>query len=189
MSTIVIAIDHGNKQIKTSCGKIFVSGFLESDNIPPFGNDIIQYKGKYYSLSEQRIPYLRDKSTDERFFILSLFAFAYEIDAAGIYADNDVIGLKVITGLPPAHFGTQYEKFEQYFLKRNDIIEFEFKQRPYYVYIEDVMCFPQAYAAAMPVIGQLKDYPQATVVDLGGFTAFLMKRLHDIKIFQKVSPL
>ena len=170
LTAIEIAIDHGNKQIKTSCGKMFVSGLLESENMPPFGNDVIKYNGKYYSLTEQRMPYLRDKSSDERFFILSLFAFAYEIDAAGRYADNDVICLKVITGLPPAHFGLQYEKFEKYFSDRKDIIEFEFNRRPYHVYIEDVMCFPQAYAAAIPIIGHLKEYNQSIIIDLGGYT-------------------
>lgn len=31
---------------------------------------MIQYKGKYYTLSDQRVPYMRDKTADERYFIL-----------------------------------------------------------------------------------------------------------------------
>lgn len=41
------------------------------------------YRGKYYTLTDQRIPYRRDKTEDERFFILTLFAIAHEIEAMG----------------------------------------------------------------------------------------------------------
>ena len=43
------------------------------------------YRGKYYTLTDQRIPYRRDKTEDERFFILTLFAIAHEIEAMGQY--------------------------------------------------------------------------------------------------------
>ena len=81
---MLISIDHGNKQIKTINCEPFTSGLLESD-VQPFGKDIMQFKGKYYQLTDQRIPYRRDKTEDERFFILSLFAIANEIEAAGSY--------------------------------------------------------------------------------------------------------
>ena len=79
---MIISIDHGNKQIKT-LNRTFTSGLLERDNRPAFGEDILCYEGKYYTLSEERIPYMRDKTKDKRFFILTLFAIAYEIEAAG----------------------------------------------------------------------------------------------------------
>ena len=47
--------------------RVFTSGLSESDTRPPFGENILQYGGKYYVLSEQRIPYLRDKTLDDRF--------------------------------------------------------------------------------------------------------------------------
>ena len=37
--------------------------------------------------------------------------------------------------------------------------------------ITDVLCFPQAYAAACTMLTQLCDEPRAVVVDIGGFTA------------------
>ena len=46
---MLISIDHGNKQIKTN-HRTFVSGLRESDTKPPFGKDVLFYKGKYYKL-------------------------------------------------------------------------------------------------------------------------------------------
>ena len=89
---MIISIDHGNKQIKT-LNRTFTSGLLERDSKPAFGEDILCYEGKYYTLSEERIPYMRDKSKDNRFFILTLFAIAYEIEAAGKYTANGTLDI------------------------------------------------------------------------------------------------
>ena len=166
---MIIAIDHGNKQIK-SAHKTFVSGLLESDTRPPFGEDILIYRDKYYTLSEQRIPYMRDKTVNNKFFNLSLFAIAYEIEETGCYSSADIIDIQLLVGLPPAHYGTQYERFEKYFSKGGDIIDFEFRNKPYSIYIDEVMCFPQAYAAAMPVYNRIRNFPKVIIIDIGGFT-------------------
>ena len=174
---MLIAIDHGNKQIKTS-RRTFVSGVRESDTKPPFGQNILFYKGKYYTLSDQRIPYMRDKTVDERYFILTLFAVAFELSGADYHTD-EVADVQLAIGLPPAHYGAQYERFEKYFLNR-DIIDFEFDGIPYAIYISKALCFPQAYAAIMPIYQRIRQYPKAAVLDIGGFTAFLMKYIHTI---------
>mgnify|MGYP003211355096 CR=1 FL=1 len=82
---MLIAIDHGNKQVKTVHGNAIVSG-VQKSKTRPYGRDILKYGGSYYTLSAQRIPYQKDKTTDERFFILSLFAIAEEIEAQGALA-------------------------------------------------------------------------------------------------------
>ena len=86
---MLIAVDHGNKQIKTVHTPPFTSGLIQSDT-PGFGTDALAYRGKYYTLTDQRIPYRRDKTEDERFFILTLFAIAHEIEAMGQYANVKV---------------------------------------------------------------------------------------------------
>lgn len=166
---MLISIDHGNKQIKTA-NRTFISAFTESDTRPPFGEDILEYKGKYYSLTGNRIPYLRNKAVDDRFFILTLFAIAYEIEAVGAYDPDEIMDVQLAVGLPPAHFGAQAEQFESYF-KGRDVINFVLQNKPYDVYINEVACFPQAFAASVPMFGKLKDIPKAVVVDIGGFTA------------------
>lgn len=169
---MLIAIDHGNKQIKT-LHKTFVSALAESDTRPPFGKEVLEYKGKFYSLSGERIPYLRDKTEDDRFFILTLFAIAYEIEESGAYSPDEIMDVQLSVGLPPAHWGTQAKRFEEYFLNR-DVISFTFKNRPHDIYINEATCFPQAYAAIVPIYNRLRELPRVVVVDIGGYTVDYM---------------
>ena len=167
---MIISIDHGNKQIKT-LNRTFTSGLLERDSKPAFGEDILCYEGKYYTLSEERIPYMRDKSKDNRFFILTLFAIAYEIEAAGKYTANGTLDIKLNVGLPPSHYSGLYEKYESYFMGPRRPINFIFRDKPFSIFISEVNTYPQAYAAAMTVFSMIRDLPRAFVVDIGGFTA------------------
>lgn len=65
-----------------------MAGLHESDTRPPFGQNILHYNGKYYTLSEQRIPYMRDKTVDERYFILTLFAVALSLPGTTMLQDE-----------------------------------------------------------------------------------------------------
>lgn len=167
---MIISIDHGNRSIKSK-NATFTSGLYVSDNRPAFGEDILQYAGKYYALSEERIPYMRDKTTDNRFFILTLFAIAYEIEAAGRYSASEMIDVKLNVGLPPSHYAGLYEKYEEYFANGSKQVRFMFRDKPYIIQISEVNAYPQAYAAAMTVFGMIKDQPKTMVIDIGGFTA------------------
>ncbi len=164
---MIISIDHGNKQIKT-IHKTFTSGLCESDTRPPFGENVLFYNGKYYTLSDQRIPYMRDKTADERFFILTLFAIGFELRR--VLVSEHPVKIQLCIGLPPAHYGTLYKKFEQYFLERGQL-DFRIDGTPYSILITEAECFPQAYAAAIPVFQKLQQLPRAIIVDIGGFTA------------------
>lgn len=171
---MLIAIDHGNKQMKTVCRPPFVSGLVESTT-KPFGSDILMYQNRYYTLSNQRIPYKRDKTEDDRFFILTLFGIAQELQARGIYGENTQ-RIQLAVGLPPAHYGAQNQTFIRYFSDRG-VVKFTYKDRPYTVYIDDVRCYPQAYAAAATMMDRLMGSPRVLIVDIGGFTAdYLMMR-------------
>jgi plasmid segregation protein ParM len=66
---MLISVDHGNKKIKLASVRTFTSGLAESETRPPLGEDILRFKGRYYTLSEQRIPYMKDKTVDDRFYI------------------------------------------------------------------------------------------------------------------------
>ena len=79
---MLIGVDHGNKQIKTVHCAPFVSG-LQQSMTRPFGPSL-QYCGNYYTLSNERIPYRKDKTVDDRFFILTLIAIAEELTARGV---------------------------------------------------------------------------------------------------------
>ena len=101
-----------------------------------------------------------------------MFAIAYEINTAGQYVPDRLMNIQLAVGLPPAHYGTQYKRFAQYFLNRG-VIGFEFNGRKYSICITEAVCFPQALAATAPVFKrlQLGTVAKATVIDIGGFTA------------------
>ena len=44
--------------------------------MPGEGEEAVKYQGRYYRLSPERNVYLPDKSVDERYYILTLFAVA-----------------------------------------------------------------------------------------------------------------
>lgn len=152
---MLIAVDHGNKQIKTVHTPPFTSGLIQSDT-PGFGTDALTYRGKYYTLTDQRIPYRRDKTEDERFFILTLFAIAHEIEAMGQYSGN-LMRVQLAVGLPPAHFGVQAKRFINYFNGRG-AVAFQFKGKPYAIFIENTACFPQSFSAAAATVKNLTSY-------------------------------
>lgn len=171
---MLIAIDHGNKQMKTIHCPPFVSGLVESIT-RPFGSNILEYQDKFYTLSNQRIPYKRDKTEDDRFFILTLFGIAEELHIEEKYGE-EVVHVSLAVGLPPAHYGAQSQAFIRYFLGRG-IVNFQYHDNPYTIYIKDVRCYPQAFAAAVTMMNKLLDKPRVLIVDIGGFTAdYLMMR-------------
>lgn len=167
---MIIPIDHGNKQIKT-VNKTFVSGLSETSTYPPFGGDVLKFNDMYYTLSTERLPYMRDKTTDDRFFILSLFAIAYELEAEQLHSSDEVIDVELAVGLPPAHYGSLHSKFKNYFISNDDIVEFEFNKKPYAIYISRIEVYPQALAATMLIFNEIKDKAKVTIIDIGGFTA------------------
>ena len=87
-----VAVDHGNRNMKT-CHFIFTTGLTEQDKKPARGEKYLKYQGKYYTLSEKRIPYQRDKTQDSRnrFWILTLFAIAMELEQKSQIQPEDVI--------------------------------------------------------------------------------------------------
>ena len=96
---IRIAIDHGNRNIKT-VHTVFTTGISESDISPGRGIDYLEYNGKFYVPSNQRIPYQRDKTADQRFFLLTLLGIAKELELNPNIEKGDLIQVQVPIGLP-----------------------------------------------------------------------------------------
>lgn len=171
-----IAVDHGNKNMKT-CNQVFTTALITQDKKPARGEEYIFYEGKYYLLSNRRIPYQRDKTEDERFFILTLFAIVKELKKYPQIAPEDVLQINLPIGLPPKHFADLCEKYECYFKGENKVHEIITEGGTYHVAIQDVMAFPQDYAAMRTVIDKLQDIPKSIGIDIGGFTTdYLLMR-------------
>lgn len=180
---MLMGIDHGNKQIKIR-NHTFISGLKEHKD-RPIGGNVLKYQGKYYTLTSERLPYMWDKTRNDNFFILTLFAIAYKIDRQELYDPQEALDIQLAVGLPPAHYGALYERFEAYFRRTSGpgmehkpaFLEFEFNDRPYYIYFEDVQAYPQAYAAAITIMDRIRQHERAIIVDIGGMTTeYLLMR-------------
>lgn len=166
IKNMLISIDHGNYAIKTP-NFSFVSGLTEHTVEPPMAENLLEYNGSYWTLSSKRMSYMRDKTRDDRYFILSLFAIAMELEKAESKAP--IVHIDLAIGLPPEHYGVLKDKFKSYFA-RDGVIRFVYNQKKYAITFNEVMVFPQAYAAVVPQSHLVVNTPRMFVVDIGGYT-------------------
>ena len=145
---MIVSVDHGNKSVKTP-NFLFTSGIIVSEDKPALNVDYIFWDGKYYTLTEKRISYLRDKTKDDRFYVLTLFAIAYELRHKQIPESLDPVDITLLVGLPPAHYGRQHAAFESYFLRKRETVDFEFCGEYRSIRISKVVSYTQALAAAI----------------------------------------
>lgn len=163
---MLIAIDHGNYNIKTPHHS-FMAGLAEHSVRPPMADEVLEYGGSYWTLSGKRLSYRRDKTRDDSYFILSLFAIAREMIHAGKMGAVERVHLAV--GLPPEHYGILRDKFAQYF-KKTESIHFVYNDNSFTIMIGNVYVYPQAYAAIAPQKSQLNHHLRVFLVDIGGYT-------------------
>ena len=170
-----IGLDHGNRNMKT-CNYVFNTGLNVLDKKPARGEKYLQYEGKYYTLSDRRIPYQRDKTLDSRFFILTLFSIAMELERKEILPE-DIVQIDLAIGLPPKHFAELYEKYETYFKGNAQVLALDYNGKSYHICIKNVQAFPQDYAAMITRLDEIGDIPKAVGIDIGGFTTdYLLMR-------------
>ena len=85
MAETIMGIDHGNGNMK-GVHVNFPCGLVRYTSEPGrfMNEDILEYNGVYYTLSETRMPFKADKTVDEDYFILTLFSLALEAKERGI---------------------------------------------------------------------------------------------------------
>ena len=172
---MLFAIDHGNSAIKTP-DFVFTSGLTDYPVKPPVETDVLEFGGTFWTLSGERIPYMRDKTKDERFFILSLFAIAKELRQRE--ALQPMVEAELAIGLPPEHYELR-NRFAEYF--KRGTVQFKFNDSPISLMIRQVLVYPQAYAAVVPQAQIIQQNPRTFVVDIGGFTT-------DVLLLRGVQP-
>lgn len=158
IKTIRIAVDHDNRNMKTS-HFIFTSGINVLDKKPARGEKFLQYEGKYYTLSEKRIPYQRDKTVDNRFYILTLFAIAMGLESNGSILPDDVVQVELPIGLPPKHYAELCGRYEAFFQSNGTVQEVNYNEKIYHTCIKNVEAFPQDYAAMITKINDIGSIP------------------------------
>ena len=129
---------------------------------------------KLNDLSETRMPFKADKTVDEDYFILTLFALALEAKSRGITLTGKDIVLGV--GLPPADFSQQAPGFKKYFMEHaKHGISFKFNGKSVSCYLKDTFVSPQNFAAVMCYKASLfKQYRTVNCIDIGDGTVDLL---------------
>ena len=139
-----------------------------------FAEDILEYEGAYYTLSETKMPFKADKTVDDDYFILTLFTLVQEARKKNINLTGKDVVLGV--GLPPADFGQQAVGFKQYFIDHSRHgINFRMNDKPVSFYLKDVFVSPQNFAAVMCFKASLlKKYRTVNCIDIGDGTVDLL---------------
>ena len=174
---MIIGIDHGNAQIKTR-NTCFVSGVEEFLTKPPMAADVIQYQSRYWTLVGKRLPVMRDKTKDDRFYLLTLFAISKELEARKEITSTLDIDLAV--GLPPEHYGMLKDSFAQYF-RRQETVRFTYNDKPFSLMLDHVFVYPQAFGAVVQRAQEMTATSRTFVIDIGGYTS-------DVLLLRKGKP-
>ena len=169
----VIAIDHGNRNIKTQ-NHVFPASYIECGHLPNMGGDILTYKGKDYTLVDKRMAQKNDKTKDESYFILTLFAIGKEL-VTNPYPKGECIEIELLAGLPPLHCKELGARHKEYYKSEGEQINFEFNKTPFSINIKDVSIYPQAFAAVATIHEKISEYKTINIVDIGGYTVDLLQ--------------
>ena len=161
---LLCAIDHGFSTIKTP-HFIFDNGVEEIGTEATLEAKTMECKDTFYKIGEGRLPMKDTKIEDEDYLLLTYAAIAKEIEFYGL-SSEDGIRVVVAAGLPFTRFGEEKLSFSNY-LKRG-VVTFVYEGKTYFVEIEEVLLYPQCYAAVANILGKLA--PNQLIVDIGSKT-------------------
>ena len=100
-----------------------------------------------------------------------------ELEQKSQIQPEDVIQVELPIGLPPKHFAELCERYERYFKGDGKVQELCFNDKVYHLCIQNVMAFPQDYAAMMTRMMEIREIPKVVGIDIGGFTSdYLLMR-------------
>ena len=75
---MIVGIDHGYYAIKTKHVS-FPSGIIQYDYEPYTMQNVLQYRGKYYVCGTGRQTLVKNKTSNDNYYLLTLAAIAEEI--------------------------------------------------------------------------------------------------------------
>lgn len=187
----IVGVDVGNFDVKTQ-NTTSPSGFEIVSAVPYGVTEYLNYNGVYYIPSDERFPYVRNKTENENCFILTLLAISKELVycATQMVEDklkrgvtrtlqeeiSDVETIHLGVGLPPTHMSTLSEKLINYY--RNlfrDGISYEYSGYKFNFNVDKIRCYPQDMAALVTYKPKDKQnsaisYDSYCGIDIGGWT-------------------
>ena len=109
---MLIAIDHGNYAVKTPDSSLYPA-YQNTLSNRLWQMRVLEYEGRFWTLSGRRFSYMRDKTQDDRYFVLDAFCHCKRAGTPGRYSPVEQIQLAV--GLPPEHYGVLERKIRSVF--------------------------------------------------------------------------
>ena len=133
MIAIIIGIDHGYYAIKTRQVS-FPSGIIGYDYEPYTMQNVLQYQGKYYVCGTGRQTLVKNKTSNDNYYLLTLAAIAEEIKHRKAERKTEVI---LAVGLPLSSFGREKQGFREYLLRKEQPVRFLYESELYEITIKD----------------------------------------------------
>ena len=153
---MILGIDLGNWNVKTSEGNIFPSRYTTIENILGATGDVLEYEGVKYYLREGKLENNYDKANKETNIILFLYALALQKDRY----------FKVVVGLPALTYKSNRDAFKEKLLE-NKVYNLKINGIEKTIIIEDLIVFPEGAGAYYSIPLRAKN---SIIVDVGGGT-------------------
>ena len=138
---IVISCDHGYGNCKSS-NIIFPTGIEHVASKPIFPADVLEWNGKLYIIGYGHKEFIDDKTADEDFRLLTMALIAKELK---LRQRTEAV-IYLAAGLPLTWARDQLEHFRGYLMSPREY-DFILNDEKYSVRIEDVLLYPQGFAA------------------------------------------
>lgn len=177
LNPLIIAVDTGNKLIKTVRSN-FVAGLMPMVNnlsIPstdPY--DTIRYNGQSYAVSLERTKWERDKTRNSTYLLLTLMAIAKELNArCPGHRQDAALDMILSVGLPPGHLQDEsiVASFKNYFLANGGVYRYLCGGVEHHIAIRDVVVCPQGYSVLLTLDEATIRKPSLYLIDIGGGTS------------------
>ena len=153
---MILGVDLGNWNVKTSEEDIFPSRHTVVENILGATGDVLEYEGIKYYIKEGKLENDYDKANKETNIILFLYALAIQKSSH----------FKVVVGLPVLAYKNNKEKFKDKLLE-NKVYKLKINGTDKTIIIEDLLVFPEGAGAYFNITSRPKN---AVVIDIGGGT-------------------
>ncbi|MDD3363296.1 MAG: ParM/StbA family protein [Hespellia sp.] len=168
---MVIGIDHGYYAIK-GAHISFPTGLTAYDYEPYTMQNVLQYKGRYFVCGSGRQTLLKDKTSNDNYYLLTMAAIAKELSVRKAPKKCSII---LAAGIPLASFGREKKPFREYLFRKEQPLCFKYENESYEVQIQDVRLFPQGYSALALHPEWINSEPSILLIDIGGWTVDLMR--------------
>lgn len=163
-----MGIDHGNHLMKGT-NHIMENGVEALETKPTFTTKTLVYEGRFYKVGESRGSVKDSKFEDNDYYLLTLALMAKEAMTRKIpYGAHVILGI----GMPLKQFATARKQFVRYLVRDRQPVHFRFEDQVYELFIDDVLAFPQCYAAVADQLSRMQG--ECLIVDVGSWTIDIM---------------